>query len=51
MFNSFEVLFGFVGKESIIFGNIEDIYNFYNRFVFFYMIRLFCFIVIFIDEN
>ena len=24
---------GLVGKESIIFGNIEDIYSFHNKYV------------------
>lgn len=33
MLNNVDVLLGFIGKESIIFGNIEDIYSFYNKYV------------------
>lgn len=33
MSNNADVPSGLVGKESIIFGNIEDIYSFHNRYV------------------
>ena len=51
MSNSSEVPPGLAGKESIIFGNIEDIYNFHNRFAFSYMTRLLRLIAILTDEN
>lgn len=33
MSNNSDVPPGLVGKESIIFGNIEDIYSFHNKYV------------------
>lgn len=33
MSNNSDVPQGLVGKESIIFGNIEDIYTFHNKYV------------------
>ena len=33
MLNNQDVPAGLAGKESIIFGNIEDIYNFHNEYV------------------
>jgi len=33
MTNNSEVPPGLLGKENIIFGNIEDIYNFHNEYV------------------
>lgn len=51
MSNSSEVPPGLAGKESIIFGNIEDIYNFHNRFASSYMTRLLRLIAILTNEN
>ena len=33
MSSNADVPSGLVGKESIIFGNIEDIYGFHNKYV------------------
>ena len=33
MSNNTDVPPGLIGKESIIFGNIEDIYSFHNKYV------------------
>ena len=33
MSNNADVPPGLIGKESIIFGNIEDIYSFHNKYV------------------
>ena len=34
MMNNPDVPSGLVGKESIIFGNIEDIFDFHNKYVY-----------------